>query len=57
MTSGDETIKLWDFDTGRERLIVPVPTARHWIRFSADGQTLIHLAAGMPLEVWETRMP
>ena len=50
----DRTLKLWDGDTGREVLTLPVPTgAALGIAFSPDGNRLYAASANGTVRVWD----
>jgi WD40 repeat protein/predicted Ser/Thr protein kinase len=57
VTSGDTQLKLWEIKDSslHLRASFPVPSPRHWIRFSPDGRWLHHAGIGTPAERWALR--
>lgn len=53
-TSGDTLLKVWEIrgETIALRANFPVPSPRHWLRFSPDGHWLHHAGIGTPAERW-----
>lgn len=53
-TSGDTLLNVWDIRDDRLvlRASFPVPSPRHWLRFSPDGHWLHHAGIGTPAERW-----
>jgi len=53
-TSGDTLLKVWNVEGDRLtlRASFPVPSPRHWLRFSPDGRWLHHAGIGTPAERW-----
>lgn len=55
-SSGDFTVKLWDIEQGKDRLVLKHPEIVQSLSWSPDGAQLVTTSRDKKLRIWDTRM-
>jgi len=55
-SSGDFTIKLWDIEQGKDRLVLKHNEIVQSMSWSADGSMMVTTSRDKKLRIWDTRM-